>query len=308
MAIALHERHPSFAAEVRGIDMRLPPRPDDIADIEAAIDRFPVLVFPEQHINDEQQIAFTRPFGELQVSTAARTGREQRLNAEMTDASNIGADNRVLEAGDVRRMNNLGSRRWHTDGSFNRVPVKYSLLSCRVAAARGGETQLADMRAAYDGLPENLKLMIESLLAHHSLIHSRAVVGFAEASPDERTILATVSQRLVRRHPRTGRKSLYLSNHAAHIVGWPIPEGIDLLYDLMDRATQPAYVYTHAWHVGDLLMWDNRVTMHRARRHYPENAPRDMRRTSIMDVGNTVEQAARTRSALSYPDRPWLGR
>jgi alpha-ketoglutarate-dependent 2,4-dichlorophenoxyacetate dioxygenase len=292
MPITLHERHPSFVAEVRGVDMRQPATPEIVSEIEAAIERFPVLVFPEQHITDEQQVAFSRPFGELQVSTAARTGREQRLNAEMTDASNISADNQVLEAGDTRRMNNLGSRRWHTDGSFNRVPVKYSLLSGRVVAERGGETQLADMRAAYDGLPDNLKTMIEDLLAHHSLIHSRAVVGFTEASPDERTILATVSQRLVRRHPRTGRKSLYLSNHAAHIVGWPIPEGLDLLYDLMDRATQPAYVYTHKWRVGDLLMWDNRVTMHRARRHYPENAPRDMRRTSIMDVGNTVEQAA----------------
>ncbi|MSP87235.1 MAG: TauD/TfdA family dioxygenase [Alphaproteobacteria bacterium] len=292
MPIALHERHPSFAAEIQGIDMRQPATPEVVSEIEAAIDRFPVLVFPEQHITDEQQVAFTRPFGELQVSTAARTGREQRLNAEMTDASNISAENRVLEAGDARRMNNLGSRRWHTDGSFNRVPVKYSLLSGRIVAEQGGETQLADMRAAYDSLPDNLKLTIEDLLAHHSLIHSRAVVGFAEASPDERTILATVSQRLVRRHPRTRRKSLYLSNHAAHIVGWPIPEGLDLLYDLMDRATQPAHVYTHKWRVGDLLMWDNRVTMHRARRHYPENTPRDMRRTSIMDVGNTVEQAA----------------
>lgn len=293
MTLSLTELQPGFAAAVHGATMDTAPSPQQVEAILAAIDRFPVLVFPAQTIDNEQQMAFARPFGELQNSTESYTSRgEGRLPAEMTDASNLTKTDTGFDRGDPRRINNLGSRRWHTDGSFKAVPVKYSFLSGRVVPPLGGETQFADMRAAYDALPDHLKDLIEPLKVEHSLLRSRTVVGFVEASDVERLALQSVHQRLVRRHPRTGRKSLYLSSHASHIVDWPVPEGLDLLYELTDRATQPQFVYTHCWTVGDVVMWDNRVTMHRARRHMPENAPRDMRRVSVMDDRPTLEQAA----------------
>lgn len=294
MGMSIEEVKPGFAGVVHGLTMAKPPSPSEVAAVVAAIDRLPVLVFPTQTITDEQQLAFGRAFGELQRSTEYWTDRgDRRLNnPEMTDASNMGGDGRTFEAGDQRRINNMGSRRWHTDGSFKRVPMKYSMLSGRIVPERGGETQFADMRAGYDALPDYMKELVEDLKVEHSLLRSRAVVGFAESTEVEKLALQAVHQRLVRRHPATGRKSLYLSSHASHIVGWPVPEGMDLLYDLMDRATQPEFVYTHRWKQGDVVMWDNRVTMHRARRHVPENAPRDMRRVSVLDDASTLDQAA----------------
>jgi alpha-ketoglutarate-dependent 2,4-dichlorophenoxyacetate dioxygenase len=289
--IDVRELHPGFAAEVSGLDLRRPPDAALVDAIEQAIDRHPVLVLRNQDLTDEQHISFTRPFGDLQQSTEYVTEKgEFRLPALMTDASNLGKDNQAFGAGDARRMNNLGSRRWHTDGSFKMRPVKYSLLAARTVTRQGGETQYADMRGAYDALPDDLKERIDGLVVEHNLLHSRRMVGFAEANEIEKARLGSVHQRLVRRHPKTGRKSLYLSSHASHVVGWPLPEGLDLLYELVDRATQPQFVYTHAWRLFDIVMWDNRVTMHRARRHSPETDPRDMRRVSVLDETNTLAQ------------------
>lgn len=292
MALSVRELHRGFAAELNGVDMRASPTAALVAEIEALIHTYPVLVLPAQQITDDQQTTFCRPFGELQKSVASRTNVEARLNSEMTDASNIGVDGKPLQAGDKRRMNNLGSRRWHTDGSFNRTPVKYSFLSGRVVAERGGETQFADMRAGYDAVPPEMREMIEDLRVEHNLLHSRAMAGFPAATETEQKTLIPMQQRLVRRNVRTGRKSLYLSAHASHIVGWPKPEGMMLLYELTDLATRPEHVYTHTWRENDVVLWDNRVTMHRARRHYPETAPRDMRRVSIIDVDAQLELAA----------------
>lgn len=292
MTLQTRELHPGFAVEVEGLDMRSIPSAAYVAEIEKLIDRYPVIVLPAQDITDEQQREFCRPFGELQRSVASRTNVEARLNEEMTDASNLGKDDKPLEAGDKRRMNNLGSRRWHTDGSFNRTPVKYSFLSGRVVATSGGETQFADMRAGYDAVPTAMREMIEGLIVEHNLLHSRAMAGFPEATEDEKKTLVPMHQRLVRKNLRTGRKSLYLSAHASHIVGWPKPEGMMLLYELTDIATRLEFTYTHTWRTNDVVLWDNRVTMHRARRHYPETAPRDMRRVSIIDVDAQQELAA----------------
>ncbi|MFO1313240.1 MAG: TauD/TfdA family dioxygenase [Burkholderiales bacterium] len=288
--IETREIKPGFAAELRGVDLRVPPTPAIVEAIEDAITRYPVLVLHGQDLTNDQQIAFMQPFGDLQDSVAYLTNKEglKRLPELMTDASNIGEDAKTFGAGDARRMNNLGSRRWHTDQSFRRRPVKYSLLCARTVVKEGGETQFADMRAAYDALPGELRARIDDLVIEHSLINSRKNVGFTDATELEKAKLASVHQRLVRRHPRSGRKSLYLSSHAAHVVGWPLPEGLDLLYELTDRATQPDFVYTHTWQLYDAVLWDNRVTMHRARRHVPETDPRDMRRVSVLDDDNTL--------------------
>jgi len=289
--IKLRELHPHFAAEVDGLDLRIPPDPATIEVVEDAIARYPVLVIHGQDLTNEQQIAFLQPFGDLQESVEYLTEKgDKRLPKLMTDSSNLGKDNQPFDAGDKRRMNNLGSRRWHTDQSFKMRPVKYSLLCARTVAKQGGETQFADMRGAYDALPGGLKERITDLAIEHSLLSSRSKVGFTDATELEKARLASVHQRLVRRHPRTGRRSLYLSSHASHVVGWPLPEGLDLLYELTDRATQPQFVYTHTWQLYDAVLWDNRVTMHRARRHVPETDPRDMRRVSVLDETNTLAQ------------------
>lgn len=293
MAVVIRELHPGFAAEVQGVDLRNPIAPADVEAIQAGIDKFPVLVFHGPVLTNEQQIVFSRNFGTLARATEyQRDPTKRRLGAEMTDASNLSENNEVLGAGDRRRMNNLGSRRWHTDGSYKRLSGKYSLLSAHSVATDGGETQLADMRGGYDALPDKLKQLIEGLIVEHSIFHSRAVVGFAQFSEQEQAEHPSAQHPLVRIHPATGRKSLYISSHASHIVGWPRPEGIDLLHELTEWATQPANVYTHRWQLGDLVMWDNRFTMHRARRHYPETEVRDMRRTTIEEPTPPLEQAA----------------
>jgi alpha-ketoglutarate-dependent 2,4-dichlorophenoxyacetate dioxygenase len=290
MAMTVTELHPLLGARVEGIDLRRPLAPDDVAFIDRTAARYPVLVFPGQDIDDDQQIAFSRNFGTLQTATSYATNREHRLAPVITDVSNVGKDNRTFAPGDKRRMNALGSRRWHSDSSYQKVPAKYSLLSAKTIPGHGGETQFADMRAAYDALPEHLRTLVEDLVVEHDLIYSRGVVGFTEHSAEERAALPPMHQRLVRRHPVSGRRSLFLSGHASHIVGWPLPEGRDLLYQLTDFATQPRFVFEHRWTVHDLLMWDNRSTMHRARPYFPETATRDLHRTSLNDVASTLDQ------------------
>jgi alpha-ketoglutarate-dependent 2,4-dichlorophenoxyacetate dioxygenase len=293
MTAAVRVIREGFVAEIAGVDLREPVTAEDIAVIQDASDNHPILVFHGPVLSNEQQIAFSHNFGTLaRASEYQKDPMKRRLGGEMTDASNLGEDSQVLGAGDRRRVNNLGSRRWHTDGSYKRLSGKYSLLSCHSVVTDGGQTQFADMRAGYDALPEKMKQLVEGLVVEHSIFHSRAVVGFTGFSAEEQASLPSAQHPLVRVHPASGHKSLYLSSHASHVVGWPIPEGIDLLHELMEWATQPDAVYTHQWQVGDLVMWNNRFTMHRARRHYPETAVRDVRRTTIEESVPPLEQAA----------------
>ena len=208
----------------------------------------------------------------------------------MQDASNLDKDQRVFARDDRRRMFNLGNRLWHSDSSYRAVPAKYSLLSGRIVVDQGGHTEFADMRAAYDALDDATKAEIEDLVCEHSLMFSRGVLGF-EIADEERAMFRPVRQRLVRTHPVTGRKSLFLSAHAGTIVGWPVPEARAFLRDLMEHATQPEFVYSHKWRQHDLVIWDNRQTMHRVTR-FDETRPRDMRRTTVAGDATTVAQAA----------------
>jgi alpha-ketoglutarate-dependent 2,4-dichlorophenoxyacetate dioxygenase len=208
----------------------------------------------------------------------------------MNDVSNRGQDNRPLARDDRRRLFNLGNQLWHSDSSFRAVAAKYSLLSARTVAQKGGNTEFADMRAAYDALDIETKALVEDLVCEHSLLYSRGLLGF-EVTPEERAMFRPVRQRLVRTHPVTGRKSLYLSSHAGTIVGWPVPEARALLRDLTEHATQPQFVYAQKWRQYDLVIWDNRQVMHRVRR-FDESEIRDMRRTTVAGDAPTVEQVA----------------
>ena len=256
------------------------------------MDKYAVLVFHDQDVTDEQQMAFALNFGERENPRGGNVTKEKdyRLgSAGLNDVSNLGKDGKPFPKDHRTHLFNLGNCLWHSDSSFRAIPAKFSLLSARVVNPKGGNTEFADMRAAYDALDDETKTEIEDLICEHSLMYSRGSLGFLDYSDEEKAMFKPVLQRLVRRHPVTGRKSLYLSSHAGAIDGMPMPEARVLLRDLIEHATQSAFVYVHRWLPYDLVVWDNRRTMHRVRR-YDESEPRDMRRTTVAGDQPTTAQ------------------
>lgn len=251
--------------------------------------KYAVLVFRDQKLTDEQQMAFTRRFGTIEDARGGNITKPQdkRLVEGMNDVSNLSKDGTPLARDNRQRLFNLGNMLWHSDSSFRVIPAKYSLLSARIVNHKGGNTEFADMRAAYDALDEETKRGIEDLVCEHSLMYSRGSLGFLDYSDEEKVMFKPVLQRLVRRHPVSGRKSLYLSSHAGAIVGMPMPEARILLRELTEHATHSRFVYAHRWMPNDLVIWDNRQTMHRVRR-FDESQPRDMRRTTVAGEAPTV--------------------
>ena len=291
MVISVEPVQPSFVAEVRGVDLTRPVSLEDFREIEAAFDRYAVLIFPDQPLTDTQQVEFSAKFGPVFTATNYRNSfRERRLRPEMSDISNIGRDGRLLAEDDERRLHNRANQLWHTDNTFKHVPARCSLLSARELPPAGGETEFADMRAAYDALPEDRKRQIDHLIVEHDIFHSRRKMGFDVFSDAAREELPPVRQVLVRVHPATGRKALYIASHAARIIGWPDNDGLALIEELIDFATRPDFVYRHRWRENDLVLWDNRCTMHRARPYEEMRHRRVMHRTTVSDEINTVER------------------
>jgi alpha-ketoglutarate-dependent 2,4-dichlorophenoxyacetate dioxygenase len=292
MPISIRPLRNEFAGEVAGIDITRPISREAVAAIEAGMDKYAVLVFHDQDLTDEQQLAFTRNFGELesyQTPGHVRKREDHRLGPGIADFSNLDKHGNIMSAEDRVWFFKLGDHLWHSDSSFRPIPAKYSLLSGRIIPSWGANTELADMRAAYDALDPRTKAEVEDLICEHSLIYSREAIGFVDLTPEEMAAFKPVRQRLVRVHPVTGRKSLFLSAHAGAIVGWTIPEARMFLRDLTEHATQREFVYSHVWKPYDLVMWDNRATMHRARR-FDRNEARDVRRTTLAGHAPTVEQ------------------
>jgi alpha-ketoglutarate-dependent 2,4-dichlorophenoxyacetate dioxygenase len=293
MPVSTRQIGPCFAAEVEGVDMTKPLSPEDVAAIHAGMDRYAVLVFHDQQIDDAQQLAFTRSLGEIEhaIGTSLRGPGELRLPTTFADVSNLDQHERTFARDDRRRLFGIGNRLWHSDSSFKVTPAKYSLLHACSIPSKGGNTEFADMRAGYDALDDETRAEVEGLICEHSQIFSRQQLGFTDFTDDERERFKPVRQCLVRTHPVTKRRSLYLSSHAGGLLGWPVPEARAFLRDLVEHATQRQFVYAHKWRVGDLVMWDNRQTMHRAR-PFPAHEPRDMRRTTLAGDGPTAAQAA----------------
>ena len=283
---------PFFAGEVSGVDITQPLTPDQAGAIAKGMDQYGVLVFHGQQFTDETQLRFSRNFGDLETASGdINFLHARRLESELVnDISNLDLNNQLLARDSRRRLFNLGNQLWHSDSSFKDVPAKYSLLSARKIPPTGGNTEFADMRAAYDALDEATKREVHDLVCAHSQVFSRGILGFDDFTEAERQKWAPVRQRLVRRHPNTGRLSLYLASHAGGIEGWPVPEARAFLRDLTEHATQRQFVYAHVWKPWDLVMWDNRVTMHRARRYDPTEV-RDMRRTTLTNEVSSLEQA-----------------
>jgi alpha-ketoglutarate-dependent 2,4-dichlorophenoxyacetate dioxygenase len=278
--------HPLFVGELNGTDLRVL---DDAAldGVRALMDRYGVLVVRNQEITDDEQAAFARRLGGQLVTTvglrvinpAARSG-----DPALTDISNLDENGEIMSREDRRRMYALGNRLWHSDSSFQNPPARYSMLSAKEVPSSGGETEYADMRAAYDALPDELKAQIEHLRAFHSIIYSRSTIGFTEFSDAERAQFPGAEQPLVRVHPGSHRKSVVVASHAEHIVGWPVPDGRLLLRELMSLATLPQFVYRHTWRAGDFVIWDNRCMMHRGLPFDDATQRRDLRRVTTIDV------------------------
>ncbi len=290
MNLVVTPLHPLFVAKITEVDLSEPIDQDIQRAIERAMDAYAVCVLPGQHLEDEQQIAFSRFYGPLQVSPGIGrqpgeippTARIQ--HREIFDISNLDQSGGILGDNNARASFMLGNQLWHTDSSFRQESATWSMLHAKAIPPAGGDTEFADTRAAYDALPEAMKRRLEGLVAEHSLWHSRARLGGYVPTEEERKSYPSARHKVVRRHPGSGRNALYIASHASHIVGMPVEEGQALLRELMEFATQPQFVYCHKWRVGDLVIWDNRCTMHRATPFDATDEVRDLRRTTIIDT------------------------
>ena len=290
MTLSIHAVTPDFVAEVGDVALNAV-SPADLAAIREAFTRYAVLVFPDQEFDDDSQLAFARHFGPLETTVfMARKGHNLRLHQNMADVGNLDAENRILETSNRQRLYNLGNRLWHTDSSFKRLPAYCSMLHARSIPPIGGHTEFADMRAAYDALPDSTKERIAGLVAEHSIMTSRGKLGFKDFDESERQAFAPVPQVLVRRLPDSGRMSLYIASHAGAIRGMPEDEARQLLDELTAHATQRQFVHAHRWCENDLVIWDDRCTMHRGMEFDDQRYKRDMRRATVSDVAPTCEQ------------------
>jgi len=291
MGITVFPVTPSFAAEVGDVDLSKPLAASDLDAIQAAFWKYAVLVFPGQDLTPEQHLAFSQQFGPVETErTLDPKATPSRLSGEFADISNLAADGNIWGEKSRQRMYKAGNKLWHTDSSFKRLPSLCSLLYSRSIAPIGGHTEFADQRAAYDALPDAAKEKLRGRVVEHWIATSRRRSGFTDFTEEEMKRLPPVPQALVRTIPQNGRKSLYVASHAGRIFGMPDDVGRALIDELIAHATQRQFVYTHRWRPNELVMWDNRCTMHRGTDYDDLRWVRDMQRVTISDVANSCEQ------------------
>ncbi len=280
-----------FAAEVSGIDTKTPLTTEQVVAIDAAMDKHGVLVFRDQPMDQEQQVAWSRQFGPLTEGFKKVTGKNPRMKEELADISNLGPDGKVVARDNKRIVNNLANQLWHADSSFQKPRAKYSMLSCVHPSSWGGDTEYTDLRAAYDDLPERTKKSLDGLVAEHWALHSRVLLGDDQYTEEQRAAMPPVQWPIVQTHSGSKRKHLYIGVHASKVVGMTVPEGRMILMDLLEHATQRKFVYRHEWRVGDLVIWDNRCTLHRGR-HYDLGERRELRRSTTVDTESALDMVA----------------
>ena len=288
MIVKTNKKDSDFVAFVNNIDLTKTLSKNDAMKLDKLINKYAVLIFRNQKISDEQQVKFTELFGQIEesgVKSNITKPDDRRLSTKIADVSNIDKNSKIFKQNDPRRIFNLGNRLWHSDSSFKLIPAKYSILSGRTVSKKGGDTEFADLRAAYDGLHINVKKKINDMICMHSLIYSRQRLGFdmtKELNADEIKNFTPVEQPMIRRIGMTNRKLIYLSSHIGQIKGMLRPDSMCLIDDLIEHATNSKYVYVHKWEKNDVVMWDNRQTMHRVR-HFDDTIEyRDMRRTTVL--------------------------
>ena len=291
MTFSVRQVHPLFFGEISGVDLASDLTPHVVDQIKAAMDTYAVVVFHDQRLDDDRMVELGHTFGGL---TAPRNHRVVRRlkHDQLADISNLDENNKLRTRDDHRRLDGLGNQLWHSDASFRQVSGALSMLHAHVIPPKGGETEFADLRAAYDDLDEETKAQIETLEAEHSIFNSRGQLGYTVYTDAERAALPSAFHPIVRVHPGSKRRTLYLGAHAASIVGWPIPEGKLLLHDLQERATERRFVHRHTWAVGDLVIWDNRCTLHRGRPYDDATYVHDLRRVTTQDPEKMPAEAA----------------
>ena len=288
MNVKTRTEYPNFVGFVYGVDLKKDLDIKIVKEIDNAINKLSVLVFKDQNIDDSEQVRFTKYFGEIEASGSKSNitkAKDRRLSTDLADVSNLDKNNKPFTKDDPRRIFNLGNRLWHTDSSFKEIPAKYSLLSARNVSKEGGNTEFADMRSAYDNLESKIKNKIDTMICEHSLIYSRQRLGFdmvKELSSEEIKNFTPVEQPLVRKNKVTNRKTIFLSSHIGKIKNWIRPDSMCFIDDLIEYATQLKFKYIHEWSKNDLIIWDNRQTMHRARAYDDLKENRDMRRTTVL--------------------------
>ena len=284
MTLQLKPLHSFFAAEADGVDLRRTVRPETRREIEAAMDRYAVLVFRRQPLTEEEQIDFGRSFGTLDIGLKKALRRPNRYKHDETiDISNVDETGSIASVASKKMYSQLANQLWHSDSSFENPPARYSMLHSLTNPPKGGETEFADLRAAYDALPADTKQQIDGLRAQHYALHSRMNLGDTEWTEEQKRAIPPVDWPLVRTHPGSGRKVLFVGVHATHVVGMHLGQGRLLLAELLEHATQREFVYRHHWQVGDTIMWDNRAVLHRGRR-YDLSQRRELRRVSTQDI------------------------
>ena len=306
MALTFRKLHPTFVGEARGVELRTLRDPGVLADIRAGMDEYGVLVFPDQPLTDEEHLAFAQALdGALHTRTGSRVLSKSRFgNEALGDISNLGIDGEILQSGDRKRAYGLGNRLWHTDASFQDPPGRYSMLSAKVVPPVGADTEYADLRGAYDALPAETKIQIADLCAHHSIAYSRQVLGF-EFSQQEEEALKGAIHPLVRTLPRSNRKSLYVASHASRgsSTGRSPRDGCCSATSSSTPPSASSSIDT-AWRVGDLVIWDNRCTMHRATPFEDTKYRRELRRVTTLDIPNPPWSPAGLRGGEPYPAAP----
>lgn len=291
MSLTIRQIHKHFVGEASGVDLSKPLDAATVDAINRAMDEYAVLVFRDQLLTQTQQLELAKSFGPLDMGLKKLKKQPDRLeHAELADISNVGDAGGTVARDSKKIVSNIANQLWHSDSSFQQPAARYSMLAAVQVPSSGGDTEFADLRAAYDGLPEETKSEIDGLEAEHYALHSRFLLGDTDYTEEQKAALPPVWWPLVRTHPGSGRKLLFAGIHARSIRGWTVAEGRMLLMDLLEHATQPEFVYIHKWRPNDLVIWDNRSTLHRGRR-FDLSQPRELRRATTLDV-DTNEQAA----------------
>jgi alpha-ketoglutarate-dependent 2,4-dichlorophenoxyacetate dioxygenase len=290
MSITVVPITPEFVAEIGDVDVSQPLAAADLEAIKQAFWKYSVLIFPDQHLDQDQHLAFASLFGPLETGTQLGRGNDLRLNKYLADVSNLDQNSNLLDPGSRLREYQLGNRLWHTDASFRRLPAMCSMLYATTVVPVGGHTEFADQRAAYDALPGLTKRRLVGKVAEHSIFTSRRRMGMTRFTEGEMAGLPPAPQVVVRTIPESGRKSLYIASHAGRIFGMPEAEGRALIDQLIEHVSQRQFVYTHRWRPHDLVIWDNRCTMHRGTEYDDMRWKRDMQRATVLDRANSCEQ------------------
>lgn len=296
MTFTIQPLSANFVAEIVDIDLGAKLSITDVDSLKESFSKFAVLVFPDQKLSLDQHVDFANLFGpiEMNINTYQEEIKKHRFDYRVSDISNLDEEDNILSESSRKRMSGLANRLWHTDSIFRHTPALASALYALTVVPVGGRTEFADTRAAWDALPETIKQKIDNLIVEHSIFHSRAKIGFTDFTDKERAALPPSKQVLVRTIPESKRKALYIASHAMRIIGMSDAEGSALLDELMAHATQSQFVYSHRWRVGDLVIWDNRCTLHRGTAYDERRYKRDMRRATVSDIGNTVELSSKS--------------